>query len=60
MECLHNIKGKFSLSYYDFLELCDLYPKDKFTWKTKAFVKPAGAVAGATQSIGEEVLIMNY
>ena len=60
MECLHNIEGKFSLSYYDFAELSDLYPKDKFTWKTKEFVKPAGAVAGVTQSTGEEVLIMNY
>jgi len=60
MECLHNIKGKFSLSYYDFAELNDMYPKDKFTWKTKEFVKPAGAKEGMEQSTGEEVLIMNY
>ena len=58
--CLHNIEGKFSLSYYDFSELSDMYPKDNFTWKTKEFVKPAGATEGVEQSTGEEVLIMNY
>ena len=59
-ECLHNIKGKFALSYYDFSELGDMYPKNKFTWETKEFVKPAGATEGVEQSTGEEVLIMNY
>ena len=37
-----------------------MYPKDKFTWETKEFVKPAGAKEGMEQSTGEEVLIMNY
>ena len=59
-ECLHNIEGKFSLSYYDFSELSDMYPKSKFNWETKEFVKPAGATEGVEQSTGEEVLIMNY
>ena len=59
-DCLHNIKGMFSLSYYDFSELSDMYPKDEFTWETKEFVKPAGAKEGMEQSTGEEVLIMNY
>ena len=59
-ECLHNIEGKFALSYYDFSELGDMYPKNKFTWETKEFVKPAGATEGIEQSTGEEVLIMNY
>ena len=58
--CLHNMQGKFSLSYYDFSELSDMYPKDKFTWEMKEFVKPAGATEGVEQSTGEEVLIMNY
>ena len=58
--CLHNIEGKFSLSYYDFSELSDMYPKDNFTWKTKEFVKPAGAKEGMEQTTGEEVLIINY
>jgi len=60
MNCLHNMQGKFSLSYYDFSELSDMYPKDKFSWETKEFVKPAGATEGVEQSTGEEVLIMNY
>ena len=59
MNCLHNIEGKFSLSYYDFSELSDMYPKNKFTWETKEFVKPAGAKEGHEQGTGEEVLIMN-
>ena len=60
-KCLHNIVGKFSLSYYDFTELKDMYPlKNNFTWETKEFVKPAGAKEGLEQSTGEEVLIMNY
>ena len=59
MNCLHNIQGKFSLSYYDFFELSDMYPKNKFTWERKEFVKPAGAKKGHEQGTGEEVLIMN-
>ena len=59
-DCLHNIKGKFALSYYDFFELSDMYPDDKFTWERRKFVKPAGAKGGMKQSKGEEVLIMNY
>ena len=58
-KCLHNMDGMFSLSYYDFSELSGMYPKDKFTWETKEFVKPAGAKEGMEQSTGEEVLIMN-
>ena len=60
MNCLHNMKGKFSLSYYDFDGLNDMYPKDKYNWETKEFVKASGAREGEAQSIGEEVLIMNY
>ena len=59
-DCLHNMEGKFSLSYYDFEELSEMYPKDKYKWETKDFVKASGAKAGESQSIGEEVLIMNY
>jgi len=59
-DCLHNISGKFSLSYYDFPELSEMYPKDKYVWKSKEFVKPAGAKADVEQGKGEELLIMNY
>lgn len=57
---LENIRGKFSLSYYDFKELREWYPEDKYKWVRKEFVKPAGAKGGVEQSKGEEVLIMNY
>ena len=60
MNCLHNMKGKFSLSYYDFEELSEMYPTAKYKWEKKEFVKPSGAKDGQAQSIGEEVLIMNY
>ena len=60
MDCLHKIEGQFALSYYDFSELNDMYPKNHFTWETKEFVKPAGATEGMEQSTGEEVLIMNH
>ena len=60
MNCLHNMEGKFSLSYYDFDGLNDMYPKDQYKWETKEFVKASGARDGEAQSIGEEVLIMNY
>jgi DNA adenine methylase len=59
-ELYYSLKGMFSLSYYDFSELSEMYPKDKFTWETKEFVKPAGAKEGMEQSTGEEVLIRNY
>ena len=54
------MKGKFSLSYYDFDGLNDMYPKDKYNSETKEFVIASGASEGEAQSIGEEVLIMNY
>ena len=47
------------LSFYEDM-YSDMYPKDKFRWETKEFVKPAGAKEGMEQSTGEEVLIMNY
>ena len=57
---LENIRGKFSLSYYDFKELREWYPEGEYKWVRKEFVKPAGAKDGVEQSKGEEVLIMNY
>ena len=57
---LKTIEGKFSLSYYDFTELGEMYPLNDFKWEKKEFVKASGAKEGQAQSIGEEVLIMNY
>lgn len=58
--CLKNIKGKFSLSYYDFPQLSEWFPKDEYRWEEKDFVKAASAKSGVKQNKGTELLIMNY
>ena len=57
---LKSIKGKFSLSYYDFPILSEWFPKDEYVWVTKQFAKAASAKKGEKQNMGEELLIMNY
>jgi DNA adenine methylase len=57
---LHNIQGKFSLSYYDFELLHQWFPEDQYTWVKKEFAKAASAKKGEKQNLGEELLIMNY
>jgi DNA adenine methylase len=57
---LKSIKGKFSLSYYDFPLLSEWFPKDEYVWKSKLFAKAAAAKKGEKQNMGEELLIMNY
>lgn len=57
---LQNVQGKFSLSYYDFPLLSEWFPKNKYKWEKKQFAKAAAAKKGRTQSMGEELLIMNY
>jgi site-specific DNA-adenine methylase len=59
-KALHNIQGKFSLSYYDFELLHTWFPEEDYTWVKKEFVKAAAATKGKTQNKGEELLIMNY
>ena len=55
-----SIKGKFSLSYYDFEQLSEWFPKDEYVWASKQFAKAAAAKKGVSQNMGEELLIMNY
>lgn len=57
---LKSMKGKFMLSYYDFPELSEWFPKDKYKWESKEFSKAAAAKKGAKQNKGTELLIMNY
>jgi len=57
---LKNIKGKFSLSYYDFSILREWFPENEFKWEKKEFAKAASAKKGKTQNMGQELLIMNY
>jgi hypothetical protein len=54
------MKGKFSLSYYDFDLLSTWFPKENYTWEMKQFAKAAAAKKGVAQNMGEELLIMNY
>ena len=57
---LKSIKGKFSLSYYDFTQLSEWFPKDEYRWEMKEFAKAAMAKPGQAQTKGQELLIMNY
>ena len=57
---LKKIQGKFSLSYYEFPELNEWFPKDKYPWAKKSFKKAAGSKKDGTQNDGIELLIMNY
>lgn len=57
---LHQIKGKFGLSYYEFPQLLKWYPEELYVWKSKGFAKAAAAKEGVKQNIGTELLIMNY
>jgi DNA adenine methylase len=59
-DCLKNIQGKFSLSYYDFVLLSEWFSKEEYKWERKEFAKAAAAKKGKTQNMGEELLIMNY
>jgi DNA adenine methylase len=57
---LQNVESKFSLSYYDFDLLHQWFPENQYRWEMKRFPKAAAAKKGVTQSMGEELLIMNY
>jgi DNA adenine methylase len=58
--CLKSMEGKFSLSYYDFPQLSEWFPKDEYRWEMKEFAKAAMAKPGQVQTKGQELLIMNY
>jgi DNA adenine methylase len=57
---LKSIKGRFSLSYYDFPKLSEWFPKNEYTWKEREFSKAAMAKSGKSQTKAVELLIMNY
>ena len=58
--CLKQIKGKFSLSYYDFELLHTWFPEENYRWERKKFAKAASAKKNIKQNMGEELLILNY
>lgn len=71
---LKKIKGKFSLSYYEFPQLSKWFPQvplgknnqilmfgePEYRWEKKSFKKAAAAKKDGTQNEGLELLIMNY
>jgi DNA adenine methylase len=57
---LKSIEGRFSLSYYDFPQLSEWFPKSDFKWESKHFAKAAAAKKGVAQTMGEEILILNH
>ena len=59
-DSLKGIKGRFSLSYYDFPILSQWFPKMKYRWEQQNFKKSAAAKKDGTQNEGTEILIMNY
>jgi DNA adenine methylase len=64
-DTLNNIEGKFALSYYDFEDLRQFYPEDKFSWYRKNVYRSAATRSSTDEdysekSRAEELLIMNY
>lgn len=59
-DVIKKIKGKFSLSYYDFPKLSEWFPKDEYIWESKNFKKAAAAKKDVNQNEGTEILIKNY
>ena len=74
-DTLNSIQGKFGLSYYEFPQLHEWFPKlgskvDKngqmslfgisHRWERQSFKKAAGSKKDGTQNEGIELLIMNY
>lgn len=57
---LHKVKGKFSLSYYEFELLHTWFPQPQYRWEKKSFAKAAAAKKGVKQNLAEELLILNY
>lgn len=57
---IKSIKGRFSLSYYDFPKLSEWFPKDEYVWESKNYKKAAAAKKDVLQNEGTEILIKNY
>lgn len=57
---LKDVKGKFSLSYYEFDLLHTWFPQENYRWEKKKFAKAAAGKKGVKQNMGEELLILNY
>lgn len=60
IDIMKQCKSKWILSYYDFPELSQWFPKDQYRWESKEYKKASMATGGKKQSIGTEILVMNY
>lgn len=64
-DTLSQIEGKFALSYYDFDDLRNFYPEDRFYWHRQKVYRSAATRSSKKKdysktSKGTEILIMNY
>ncbi len=59
-DLLKTVKGKWSMSYYDFPELSEWFPKDKYKWVSKDFFRSSASFSDSKDTKGTEILIMNY
>jgi len=64
-DCLRNIEGRFALSYYDFPELSEWFPEEKYPWYRHAAKNVMGTRKGKkidTSRGGKdiEILVKNY
>jgi len=57
---LKNMKGKFMVSYYNFPELEEWFPKDKYHWEEKDYKTTSSGKLGRKVKSQTEVIIMNY
>ncbi len=57
---LKNMKGKWVLSYYEFDDLHKWFPQNKYKWIKKDYKKASMASKGKKQSIGTELLVLNF
>jgi len=57
---LHNTKAKWIMSYYDFPELEQWFPQDKYRWVKKEFFRSSASFSETKSNKGVEVLIMNF
>ena len=56
-DTIKNITGQFSLSYYEFDELNEWFPRDIYSWNEKEFSKSASS--NKVKNKGKELLITN-
>jgi site-specific DNA-adenine methylase len=57
---LATTKSKWMLSYYDYPELAEWFPKDKYYWLNKEFFRSSASFSENKEIKGNELLILNY